>query len=139
MSDTIDTLAWTTVAGAVPARRARVTEEQWLATASELRGRRALLVALWASDERDRKWGHSSFPSVQSETGHVRAGNEECAHFLVRAAYRETSGLSILELPVAAEDASYPSLALFHPVATRMERTARDLLGVRATGGDARP
>jgi Ni,Fe-hydrogenase III large subunit/Ni,Fe-hydrogenase III component G len=111
-----DRLAWTTLPGAVPARTARVDASLWRAFAAEARARGDAFVALWASDERDRGEG-----------------------FLVRAAFADDAGLMILALTCDARDPVFPSLASLYPAADRMERAARDLLGVRTEDGDQRP
>jgi Ni,Fe-hydrogenase III large subunit/Ni,Fe-hydrogenase III component G len=109
-------IVWQSVASAIPVRRARVDAGQWKSFAVAVREGGGLLVALWASDERDRGGG-----------------------FLVRAALQDKDGLAVLELPVSDTAPLYPSLADIFPAAGRMQRAACDLVGVRAIGDDARP
>jgi Ni,Fe-hydrogenase III large subunit/Ni,Fe-hydrogenase III component G len=109
-------LRWTPTPGAIPARGAQVSAAQWLATATQMRAQGDLLLALWASDEREHGGG-----------------------FLVRAAVRDAAGISVLALPLPAGDPRFPSLAGLFPAAGRMERAARDLVGACADGGDPRP
>ena len=94
----------------------RVVRSQWLMNAQAERDTGALLLALWGSDERDRIGG-----------------------FLLRAAFLAAARLRILELAVAAEAPTFPSLAEIFPAAGRMERAVYDLLGVRTDRGDHRP
>jgi Ni,Fe-hydrogenase III large subunit/Ni,Fe-hydrogenase III component G len=116
MTSETDNVVWQTVAGAMPARRAPVDAAQWVGVARAVRDAGGLLLALWASDERDRAGG-----------------------FLLRAALQDKDGLAVTELPVSDTAPLYPSLAEIFPAAGRMQRAAHDLVGVRARGDDARP
>ena len=103
--------------GEVPATRARVLAEHWLAAARAAHAAHGRIVALWGSDNRD-----------------VGAG------FSVHAAYAMKEGLVAIELPVAERVAAYPDIARFFPAASRMQRALRDLLGLTADdAADTRP
>ncbi len=103
--------------GAVPASHARVDAAQWTDAARLVRDAAGRLVALWGADNRDRGAGFSIF-----------------------AAYAARDGLVVVELPLAADAASYPEIAGLFPVADRMQRAAYDLLGLYAQGAsDKRP
>ncbi|MDE0853441.1 MAG: NADH-quinone oxidoreductase subunit C [Nevskia sp.] len=104
------------IRGAVPARRIGVPAEQWLHTVALLREAEARLLALWASDERDRN-----------------------GDFAIYAALLKPSRLVLLELRVPAQAPVFPSIAALYPGAVRMERAVHDLFGVRAEGDDTRP
>jgi len=112
----LTTLKLDTIPGALPARRLTVDREQWLRLARAECASGALLLALWGSDERDRGGGFRLFLAL---LGSWR--------------------LLLLELPLAAQDPGFPSLAALYPAAARMERAVHDLLGLRAEGGDPRP
>lgn len=57
----------------------------------------------------------------------------------VAAAYLQSSGVLVLELPLAPADEPYPSLAASYPCAERLERAVRDLSGLSSTQADQRP
>ncbi len=58
---------------------------------------------------------------------------------VVCAAYRSSEGLLIAELPLRAQRC-YPDIAVHLPAANRMQRAARDLVGIEAEGAaDTRP
>jgi len=69
----------------------------------------ARLVALWASDERDRRRG-----------------------FCIRVALEDGDGLMVLEHNLPDADARYPDLTPIFPAANRMQRATYDLVGVAA-------
>ncbi|MEQ1440085.1 NADH-quinone oxidoreductase subunit C [Fontimonas sp. SYSU GA230001] len=94
----------------------RLLRGQWTLHARAERDAGGVLLALWASDERDRGGGG-----------------------VLRAAFLRADRLRVLELPVGEREAGFPSLAPMFPSAARMERAVQDLLGLRAEGGDARP
>ncbi len=75
------------------------------------------LVALWASDERDRHRG-----------------------FLLRVAVHDADGLTVLEhtLPDVT-DARHPDVSAIFPAANRMQRAAFDLVGAASDSDDQRP
>ena len=107
-------IAFTAQTGhAIPTLCAEVDAAQWLsfASAARLSGRR--LVALWASDERER--------------------NDTLA---VHAAFDLVEGLTCLTLAVPASAPHFPDLGPLFPAAERMQRAARDLVGVQAVCAD---
>ena len=76
------------------------------------------VVALWGSDERDC---------------------ETISGYAFNIAFDLLEGLVCLKLQVSAEMPEFPDISLFFPVASRMQRALRDLLGVRPDAGDLRP
>ena len=98
--------------GAIPAGRADVDATGWRSAAQALADRGGRLGALWASDERDR-------------------GGRFAAHALL------VGSEGLLYLRLAMEGTDYPDLSDLFPSASRMQRAARDLVGVNA-GSDAR-
>ncbi|MGE5169440.1 MAG: NADH-quinone oxidoreductase subunit C [Rudaea sp.] len=100
----------------VPAQRAQVSSGQLL-TASRLAWENGgRLVALWASDERDRQRG-----------------------FCLRVVVEDHDGLTLLEHTLPDADARYPDLTPIFPAANRMQRATYDLLGIAAESDDQRP
>ena len=103
--------------GEVPASHARANAQQWLAAARHARESDRRLVALWGADDRDAGRG-----------------------LRVLAAYALAEGLFVVEMPLAREAPRYPDLSGLFPSADRMQRAARDLLGIEAEGAqDVRP
>ena len=102
------------VPGAMPVWRGSADAAQWRSLAEQVRAKGGRLVALWGSE-------------VASRSG-----------FEVHMALTVRSGLVWLTLPVSVEQLEFPDIADVFPVANRMQRAAFDLLGVRASGGDAR-
>jgi len=101
----------------LPIFRARVDAGQWLELARSIVEAKGQLVSLWGSDRR-------------------RAG----ASFEVAAAYRTADGLLCAELTLDPQRPVYPDIARFFAPANRMQRAARDLLGIEADGNtDCRP
>ncbi len=100
----------------VPIRFARVNRAQWTAATNHVAGDGGRLVALWGVDR----------------------GGEEPAR-AVCVALADEAGLLWIELPLADHD-EYPDLVSLFPCASRMQRAAADLTGVRAEGArDTRP
>ena len=95
------------LSGAVAASITRVNAAAWSEAAVLARESGCRLVALWGTDHRDRDGALS-----------------------ILAAYATAQGLCVIELPVAADYAAYPDLAGVFPAANRMQRAARDLLGL---------
>jgi Ni,Fe-hydrogenase III large subunit len=91
-----------------------VSPEEWRRAARELAEGGARLAALWVS------------------------GAERGAP-TVRAAFFTATGPLLLSLPLDADTVSYPGLEELFPYATRMQRAAADLSGVRASDPDTRP
>ena len=105
-----------TVAAALPARRASATATQLLSACRVALEEGGRLVALWATDERDRDRG-----------------------FCLWVALRDADGLTLLEHTLPDGEARYPDLATIFPAANRMQRAAYDLLGVASDADDQRP
>jgi Ni,Fe-hydrogenase III large subunit/Ni,Fe-hydrogenase III component G len=109
-------LAAAPLAAGVPAQRAQVSSGQLL-TACRLGWEHdARLIALWASDERDRRRG-----------------------FCVRVALEDADGLTVLEHTLPDADARYPDLTAIFPSANRMQRATYDMVGIAAESDDQRP
>lgn len=100
----------------VPARRRQVTASELLTACQVAREENAELVALWASDERDRHRG-----------------------FCIRVLLLDRDGLTLLEHTLPDETAQFPDLAPIFPAANRMQRAAFDLVGVSFDADDQRP
>lgn len=98
---------------------ATVNARQLLELCKAIHADERRLVALWASDQRS---------ADRPEAG--------CALHL---AFDLAPGLACVTLPLPADDPQFPDLALIFPAAERMQRAARDLLGVRPDAGDLRP
>ncbi|HJS92213.1 MAG TPA: NADH-quinone oxidoreductase subunit C [Steroidobacteraceae bacterium] len=106
------------VPGAPKARGLAVSREEWTQVAEDLAAAGARLVSLWAAR------------AVEAPSSAA-----------VYAAYWIEVGLLLTELALPSEDAGarYPGLETFFPCATRMQRAAFDLYGVRSTDPDQRP
>ncbi|MGZ5081258.1 MAG: hydrogenase large subunit [Usitatibacter sp.] len=102
------------LSGAVPASIARVDDAAWNEAAVRARESGCRLVALWGTDHRERDGA-----------------------FSILAAYAIPQGLCVIELPIAASRAAYPDLSGVFPVAARLQRATRDLLGLVPENGDA--
>ncbi len=90
-----------------------VTRDEWCQAAADMATHGGRLLSLWAS----------------------RDGTGEDA---VQAAFIANSGVLVLSLPVTASD-TYPGIEQWFPSASRMQRAATDLSGLRSTDVDARP
>ena len=103
------------LASAVPAWRAEVDTLQWRAASEAVARAGGRLAALWASEERDLGRG-----------------------FSVRVLLVLYEGLVCLELRVPDPVPTYPDLSDLFACAARMQRSAFDLVGVRAVapGGE---
>lgn len=99
----------TAIAGAAPAWGCRVDAAQWRMACQQVRDGGGRLVAMWASDDRERSAG-----------------------FAVHAALATQSGLVLITLPTG--DESFPDVSDIFPAANRMQRAIADLLGLRAAG-----
>lgn len=95
-------------------RTRSVSAQEWLHAAQQLADEDARLAALWAS------------------------GAERGAPTM-RAAFFTGTGPLVLSLPLDGAADPYPGLEEFFPCATRMQRAAADLSGVRASDPDTRP
>ncbi|MGH8712406.1 MAG: NADH-quinone oxidoreductase subunit C, partial [Casimicrobiaceae bacterium] len=109
-------LSASALACAMPAQRCSVSSGQLLGACRLAWERGGQLVALWASDERDRHRG-----------------------FCVRVLLRDSEGLTLLEHTLPDEDARYPDIAPIFPMANRMQRAAFDLVGALCDADDQRP
>ena len=102
----------------LPIWHAMVDEAKWRALAAAAHSAGGRLVSLWGSDG-----------------GSQRPGGGLAVH----AAFATTQGLLWAELALDGR-ATYPDLSSTFPCATRMQRAAADLCGVRAAGAsDQRP
>jgi Ni,Fe-hydrogenase III large subunit len=100
--------------GAPRTRGLVVSLEQWTACATDVAAAAGRLLALWASDA------------------------------AVYATFLTDPGLLVVELPWNRHEAvgsaySYPGLQTLYPCASRMQRAAFDLSGIRASDPDRRP
>ena len=109
-------LAASPLPAGVPAQRAQVSSGQLLTACRLAWEHDARLIALWASDERDRRRG-----------------------FRVHVVVEDADGLTLLEHVVPDEDARYPDLTPIFPAANRMQRATYDLTGIAAEADDQRP
>ena len=110
-------LSAATLPSPLPAVRVPVSSGELVAACRVARDQAAELIALWASDERDRGGGS-----------------------LVRVLLRDAAGLALLELAVPdLTDARYGDLSAVFPAAARMQRAAFDLVGVASDAEDQRP
>ncbi|MEO9163127.1 MAG: NADH-quinone oxidoreductase subunit C, partial [Casimicrobiaceae bacterium] len=100
-------LAAAALPAGVPAQRAQVSSGQLLTACRLAWENDGRLIALWASDERDRRRG-----------------------FCVRVVLEDRDGLTVLEHTLPDADARYPDLSPIFPAANRMQRATYDLLGV---------
>ena len=100
----------------IRARRLLAPEQdQWTGMADSMKAGGAGLLALWATDDRDRD-----------------------GRFRLHAAYLLPNELVVVEHALLAGTTSYPGLDALFPVAGRLQRGVADLLGLRAEGGDER-
>ena len=109
-------LAAAALPAGVPAQRAQVSSGQLLTACRLAWEKDARLIALWASDERDRRRG-----------------------FCIRVALEDGEGLTVLEHTLPDAGARYPDLTPIFPAANRMQRAIYDLFGVAADADDQRP
>ena len=109
-------IATATLACNVPAQRCPVSSGQLITACRLAWEQRGQLVALWASDERDRERG-----------------------FCLRVLLKDGFGLTLLEHTLPDEGARYPDLSSIFPAANRMQRAAFDLVGVQCDSDDQRP
>src|SRR5207245_6766707 len=100
----------------IPAQRCPVSSGQLLTACRLAWEREGQLIALWASDERDRERG-----------------------YCVRVLLRDPEGFTLLEHTLPDEGARFPDLSTIFPCANRMQRAAFDLVGVQCDADDQRP
>ena len=109
-------LAAAALPAGVAAQRVPVSSGQLLTACRLAWEQDGRLVALWASDERDRHRG-----------------------FCVRAVLEDREGLTLLEHQLPHPDSHYPDLTPIFPAANRMQRAAFDLVGIASDADDQRP
>ena len=110
-------LSAASLASAIPAVRVPVGSGQLVPACRLAREQGAHLVALWASDERDRGGGA-----------------------MVRVLLQDGSGLAVLEVALPdLPDARYGDVSAIFPEAGRMQRAAFDLVGAACEADDQRP
>jgi Ni,Fe-hydrogenase III large subunit/Ni,Fe-hydrogenase III component G len=109
-------IAAATLASGVPAKRCPVDAIGLLTACRVMWEQRGHLVALWASDERDRDRG-----------------------FAVNVVLQDGDGLVLLEHALPSSESTYPDLAVVFPAANRMQRAAFDLVGIASEADDQRP
>src|SRR4249919_1734871 len=105
-----------TLPSPLPARRTQVSSGALLTACKRAKDQGARLVALWASDERDRGRG-----------------------YCLRVALVDADGLTVLEHTLPDEGGQYADIATIFPAANRMQRAAFDLVGVASDADDQRP
>ena len=101
---------------APPVRRRCVTAAQWREAATDAAAGGSQLLALWASS-------NSADPPFVT----------------VRAALWTSLGILVMELESLGATEHYPGLQDLFPSASRMQRTAFDLVGARSDDPDTRP
>ena len=102
--------------GAVPAWQGQASAADLPDICQAVKDQGGRLAALWGTDEQDRGQGYA-----------------------LHLALAKPEGMLWLRADLPAGDPQYPDLSpIFYP-AQRMQRAARDLLGVDADGGDRRP
>jgi Ni,Fe-hydrogenase III large subunit/Ni,Fe-hydrogenase III component G len=109
-------IAAATMLSAVPAQRCPVSSGQLLTACRLAWEQGGKLVALWATDDRDRQRG-----------------------FCLRVLLSDADGFTLLEHVLPDEGARYPDLAPIFPAANRMQRSAFDLVGAQCDADDQRP
>src|SRR5215468_7543698 len=109
-------IAAASLASNIPAQRCPVSSGQLITGCRLAWEQGGKLVALWASDDRDRERG-----------------------FTLRVLLKDSDGLTLLEHSLPDEGARYPDLATIFPAANRMQRAAFDLTGVQCDADDQRP
>ena len=93
--------------GAMPAFCASIPAGELRGLAEQARARKAPLVALWGSDETERRAGYA-----------------------LHLALAFPSGLLWVSVPLSREDPHYPGIADIYASANRMQRATADLLGI---------
>jgi Ni,Fe-hydrogenase III large subunit/Ni,Fe-hydrogenase III component G len=105
----------TELPGAVPAWRAEVSAAELLGHCQTVKDQGGRLAALWGTDEQDRGEG-----------------------YVLHLALAKPEGVLWLRSALPADEPRYPDLSpIFYP-AHRMQRAARDLLGIDADADDRR-
>src|ERR1700676_460284 len=102
------------IAGAPDTLGLIVSRDDWRQAAEDMASHGGRLLSLWASRDGD--------------------GDP-----IVRAAFIGNPGVLVLSLPLTSSDADYPGIEPWFPSASRMQRAAADLSGLRSSGADTRP
>jgi len=105
-----------TLPSPIPARRVPVSSGVLLAACRLAWEQGGRLVALWASDERERERG-----------------------YCLRVALVDADGLTVLEHTLPDGGGQYSDIATIFPAANRMQRAAFDLVGIASDSDDQRP
>src|ERR1700681_2296277 len=100
----------------VPARRCPVDSIGLLTACRVSWEQGGHLVALWASDDRDRDRGYA-----------------------VNVVLQDGDGLTLFEHALSSSESTYPDLGVVFPAANRMQRAAFDLVGIASEADDQRP
>jgi Ni,Fe-hydrogenase III large subunit len=100
--------------GAPRAQLLRVPPSEWQQVAQDMAAGGGRLLALWVSG--------GTAPAMR-----------------VLSCFAAAEGLLVVELSLASTAEDYPGLEKVFPAATRMQRAAADLTGVRSTDPDRRP
>ena len=116
MRDQHPELAFHPLRGALPATRVETTPAQMVAVCRSVREAGGRLVTLWGEDLRDDGKG-----------------------FRLCVALDANCELILAEVRLSAENPVFPDLSGIFPSAARLQRAVRDLVGLRALDGDARP
>ena len=96
---------------------ARLGAVHWQRAITELKITGATYLTLWGADDRDRN-----------------------GCFSIHAVFLTNAGVDVLSHAIEnVTNPTYPSLAHLFPAAARMERAARDLLGIAGTAPDQQP
>ena len=130
-----------TIAGAPGVRGLGVRCEEWVQVAGDVAASGGALQALWASRD---EIARGEFGRPQAGPGGASFGQEPsvpAGDRTVHGAYLTDMGLLVVELrlPARGEPAAYPGLQDLFPAASRMQRAAFDLWGVRSSDPDGRP
>jgi Ni,Fe-hydrogenase III large subunit/Ni,Fe-hydrogenase III component G len=109
-------IAAATMRSGVPTLRCPVSSGQLLMACRLAWEQGGQLVALWATDDRDRDRG-----------------------YCLRVVLRDGDGLTLLEQMLPDDEARFPDLSPIFPAANRMQRATFDLAGVQCDADDQRP
>ncbi len=129
--------------GPLPARGLAVDRGQWLQLARDVAAAGGRLLSLWAS--------RASEERTERGPPGACAAQEPCSAMLdaaaadspaVYAAYLHETGVLVAELTLGAAGGAgieYPGLEEIFPAASRMQRAAFDVGGIRSSDPDRRP
>lgn len=126
-------IAWTPLAGTLPAVRADVSAAQLAHLCRHVRDGGGRLVSLWGEDRHADADGRPQAAAATESDASTNAGFRLCVVL-------ETSArLLVAEVALPPEMPRYPDLSGIFPSAARLQRAACDLVGLQAMGGDDRP